>query len=146
MGTPDQFVGAAESGDGEVGEDELAEAHQEATTQRENMIQQEAEDLFEDVDEEGFGDASPERVTDDELFNEGDVEVLEKTADKDGNERFWEVEEKYDLEDEEAAPKKVLRDPREPSQQEWEDHRVDHFPYRSWCPFCVKGRGTGTPQ
>ena len=22
-------------------------------------------------------------------------------------------------------------------------YRVDHIPFRSWCPFCIKGRGTG---
>ena len=64
-------------------------------------------------------------MTDDELLNEHDFETLEKVIDGDGNERFWEMEGKYDLEDEEAAPKKVLRDPGEPSKQEWEDHRVD---------------------
>ena len=130
--TEEEFIGNTAEDDDEVGEEELERAHQEATTQRENMTQHEAEDLFEDVDEEGFGDASPERVTDDELFNEEDFETLERVVDGEGNERFWEVEERYDVEDEEAAPKKVLRELGEPSKQEWNEHRVDHIPYKSW--------------
>ena len=28
--------------------------------------------------------------------------------------------------------------------KEWEEHRIDHWPFRSWCPHCVKGRGRAT--
>ena len=49
----------------------------------------------------------------------------------------------HDVEDEESPPRKVLRDPGEPSKQELEEHRIDHIPYRSWCPYCGRGRGTG---
>ena len=48
-----------------------------------------------------------------------------------------------DVEEETSPPRKVLRDPGEPTKAEWDEHRVDHYPYRSWCPFCVKGRATG---
>ena len=56
---------------------------------------------------------------------------------------FWEVEEAIDVEDEEAPPRRILRDPGEPTKAEWDSHRVDHIPFRSWCPHCVRGRGTG---
>ena len=36
-----------------------------------------------------------------------------------------------------------MRDPGQPTQREWEEHRIDHWPFRSWCPHCVKGRATG---
>ena len=75
------------------------------------LDRREAEDLFGDADEEGFDEASPERVTDDELFDERDFETLQEYVDDDGNKKFWEVEESYDVEEEEAAPKKIQESP-----------------------------------
>ena len=43
----------------------------------------------------------------------------------------------------ECAPERVIPDPGQPTRQQIEDHRVDHLPYRSWCPECVAGRATG---
>ena len=51
-----------------------------------------------------------------------------------------------DGEAEDAAPKKIAADPGKPSQLEVEEHEVDHYPYRTWCEECVKGRGTGEPH
>ena len=45
--------------------------------------------------------------------------------------------------DEDCAPRRVAPDPGAPSQQQIDDHEVDHMPYRSWCPACVEGRGIG---
>ena len=28
----------------------------------------------------------------------------------------------------------------QPTKQEWDDHMRTHFPFRKWCPFCVKGK------
>ena len=89
---------------------------------------------------------SPERVTDDELFGEdSEDDRLIKHAMKE----FEDVEELpeaggelVDVEEGEEK-KKVLRDPGEPTAEEYEAHRSDHMPYRSWCPRCVKGRATG---
>ena len=36
---------------------------------------------------------------------------------------------------------KALPVPRAPSAQEIAEHRVSHWPFRSWCDFCVQGRG-----
>jgi len=106
---------------------------------KEMLDQQENERLFEDADADGL----PEYVTDDEIFDESDFEIIQKTVDDDGNEKFWQVEESIDLEDENAPKRRILRDPGEPTAAEWEEHRIDHYPFRSWCPFCVMGRGTG---
>ena len=43
----------------------------------------------------------------------------------------------------EGRPRRDRGDEGRPTKAEWDDHRVDHIPYRSWCPFCVKGRGVG---
>ena len=51
-----------------------------------------------------------------------------------------EVEEE---ESERIHPARYLPDPGRPSTQEMESHRCDHWPFRSWCEFCVKGRGIG---
>jgi hypothetical protein len=39
--------------------------------------------------------------------------------------------------------KKILRSPGDPTMEEYQAHRADHMPYRSWCPHCVNGRATG---
>ena len=31
----------------------------------------------------------------------------------------------------------------QPAQSQLEGHRIDHYPFRSWCPECVAGRATG---
>ena len=28
----------------------------------------------------------------------------------------------------------------QPTKQEWDDHNRTHYPFRKWCPFCVKGK------
>ena len=33
-----------------------------------------------------------------------------------------------------------------PSAEQVEGHRVTHYPYRSWCKWCVMGRGVGRPH
>merc|ERR1711923_132205 len=39
-----------------------------------------------------------------------------------------------------------LKCPGQPSAQEEEDHRCSHIPFRSWCRYCMMGRGLGTPH
>ena len=38
---------------------------------------------------------------------------------------------------------KGRRDPGQPTAEERRTHEITHLPYRSWCPTCVAGRGTG---
>ena len=44
---------------------------------------------------------------------------------------------------EEFGNRRVVRehDPRQPSQQEKEEHQMTHLPFRSWCRHCIMGRG-----
>ena len=46
-------------------------------------------------------------------------------------------------EEQEAENLRHAPDPGSPSFAEVEAHRCDHFPFRSWCKFCVMGRGIG---
>ena len=46
-------------------------------------------------------------------------------------------------EDQECVESRILPDPGQPTQKQLEDHRIDHLPYRSWCPWCVAARATG---
>ncbi len=44
--------------------------------------------------------------------------------------------------DPEGAECKVSPDPGEPTVSQIEDHRAcGHWPFRSWCPECIRGRG-----
>ncbi len=45
--------------------------------------------------------------------------------------------------DEEVRPMRRAFIPCKPNASEVEDHRKCHLPYRSWCPWCVMGRGLG---
>ena len=77
-----------------------------------------------DDDDDGLddveGDEDPQHV--------GNGEIIELTEDSD---------------EEDAAPRRTAPDPGEPSAEEVAEHRVDHIPYRCWCPHCVRGRGYG---
>jgi len=48
-------------------------------------------------------------------------------------------------EDEGRVPR-GLNDPKGPTRKEREEHELTHIPYRSWCEFCVKGRGRRSPH
>ena len=38
---------------------------------------------------------------------------------------------------------KMASDPGKPTQRQVEEHRRTHLPFRSWCRWCVLGRGRG---
>ena len=38
---------------------------------------------------------------------------------------------------------KRVREPGNPSAKERAEHELNHWPYRSWCEACVKGRAVG---
>ena len=48
--------------------------------------------------------------------------------------------------EEEVQPLKHAASPIQPSAEKVEEHRVDHLPFRSWCKFCISGRGLGQPH
>jgi hypothetical protein len=46
--------------------------------------------------------------------------------------------------EEETQPPKLAAYPHQPTDQQLERHRCEgHQPYRSWCKWCVQGRGRG---
>ena len=51
--------------------------------------------------------------------------------------------EEEDFASQECVAPRILPDPGQPTQKQLDDHRVDHLPFRSWCPECVAGRATG---
>ncbi len=48
--------------------------------------------------------------------------------------------------EEDSAELTHVKDIVSPSRDVVEQHRVAHFPYRSWCNQCVLGRGIGEPH
>ena len=34
-----------------------------------------------------------------------------------------------------------MRNPARPSEREVAEHNISHFPFRDWCPHCIRGRG-----
>lgn len=50
-------------------------------------------------------------------------------------------EEIVKFQEEDTEPIKVAPSPEMPSQEEIEEHQLDHIPYRSWCRYCLEGHG-----
>ena len=48
-----------------------------------------------------------------------------------------------DIEGEDDEPLKVAKDPKLPTAEAVAAHDCTHLPYRSWCKWCVQGRGRG---
>ena len=42
------------------------------------------------------------------------------------------------------AQMRPARDPAQPIAKERAEHEALHFPYRAWCPHCVRGRGVSS--
>ena len=49
-------------------------------------------------------------------------------------------------EEQDTEPLKTARDPRLPSPEDVECHHCCHIPFRSWCRWCIMGRGRGDPH
>mgnify|MGYP003321024660 CR=1 FL=1 len=56
-----------------------------------------------------------------------------------------EVAEGEEAGDEAQVPRKA-REPSEPTDEERRLHETTHLPFRSWCPFCVRGRMANPPH
>ena len=48
--------------------------------------------------------------------------------------------------EEEAVVPKRLPNPRQPTKYEIEQHNLTRYPYRNWCPHCVRGKGINSPH
>ena len=51
-----------------------------------------------------------------------------------------------DVDEDTVRGPKYIRDFRVPSLEEFQRHMMTHLPYRSWCEYCVKGRGKEAPH
>ena len=70
--------------------------------------------------------------------------MLAPTEDVEGNEEIRIEEEEGD--DSATGIPRSVPCPGDPSQRQVEEHRRTHWPYRSWCKWCVLGRGRGAPH
>ena len=71
--------------------------------------------------------------------DENDVQLIGETDDEemeDGEVGF----------DDGSAQVRNIRDPDQPTVKEHQEHMTTHRPYRSWCKFCVMGRGVNAPH
>ena len=84
------------------------------------------------VKDEFMGNVSEDEGNSDDLFGEARL-----------GEGIGEVEDFDEAPEEDAEPKEILPDPGQPTQADIDEHNVDHYPFRSWCEACIKGRGTG---
>ena len=48
--------------------------------------------------------------------------------------------------DDGSAPVTTIRNPGQQTESEHREHMNTHRPYRSWCKFCVMGRGVSSPH
>ena len=77
--------------------------------------------------------------------------VLNVTNDENGDELNGETDDE-DVEDGEmgfddgSAQVKNIRESKQPTAKEHQAHMTTHRPYRSWCKFCVMGRGVNAPH
>ena len=67
-------------------------------------------------------------------IDEKDVELNGETDDED-------MEDGEKGVDDESPQVPNIRDPSQPTVEEHPEHMTTHRPYRSWCKFCVMGRG-----
>ena len=66
-----------------------------------------------------------------------DVELNGETDDEDTEDGETEF-------DDGSAPVRNICDPGHPTANEYKEHMTTHRPYRSWCKFCVMGRGVNS--
>ena len=48
--------------------------------------------------------------------------------------------------EEEGRIPRVRPDPEKPTARERQEHNITHYPYRSWCRHCRRGRGASRPH
>ena len=46
----------------------------------------------------------------------------------------------------EVPPELKINSPIRPTRKEFEEHAVSHFPFRSWCEACVRGKAKANPH
>ena len=85
--------------------------------------------------------------TADKIASEGELvaPAEEEAGVHEGDPKVGEDSELIEIQDEveEAEPLRIAPSPKQPTAADVELHRITHWPYRSWCEECVKGRGLG---
>ena len=71
--------------------------------------------------------------------DENDVELNGETDDQD-------MEDGETGFDDGSAQVRTIRDQGQPTVKEHQEHMTTHRPHRSWCNFCVMGRGVNSPH
>ena len=90
-------------------------------------------------DEVGVDEAGVQTGIEGALF--GEVADTEAGGAEMGSGRGIEAHE--DSAEEDCGPKRVAPDHGMPMQWEFDDHNVDHLPFRLWCVSCAEGKATG---
>mgnify|MGYP000252623687 CR=1 FL=1 len=86
------------------------------------------------------------------FHNENEEEEIEESNKGEEEEEMGELEEEKGIEEdeesesEEAIDPMVMCVPCRPTQAEVDKHNITHFPFRNWCPACVRGRAQSAPH
>ena len=80
-----------------------------------------------------------------EKKKEGTVEEKTKPSTEDEGTDNRE-EDMKDEDQEEVRQPKGVQGPWTPSRKEVEEHNLTHWPYRSWCIHCLKGKARSLPH
>ena len=119
-------------------------------------IIQAGSDLFIGKDEAYIMNRKKKKEEKSMLRKEGDVyvrcdSVLSATNDENDVELNGETDDE-EMEDGEmgfddgSVQERNIRDPGQPTAKELQEHMTTHRPHRSWCKFCVMGRGVNSPH
>jgi len=93
-----------------------------------------------DQDSEGKANGKVRRrERDQDPEDKGDANGKEPTEEEDGPEKDETI--LIDQDSGDVRRMREMMDPCLPTRAEIEEHRLTHLPFRSWCTFCVKGRG-----
>ena len=92
-----------------------------------------------------YGVEDAELVQEEQDGNKGIVGEggMTTAADRDSDRHF--VVENSGAADEARHPA-MPRNPGRPTRIEWEEHQLLHWPYRSWCKHCVRGKAHASPH
>lgn len=71
-------------------------------------------------------------------------DVIDNLVDDDELFYPWATQSAEAMEDSNQVARKPI--PKAPPAEEWAEHCITHWPYRSWCPACVMGRSQNDPR
>ena len=84
--------------------------------------------------------------TNDIMVGGGPQEVEEEKGEKVQPDDAAAEEDEITTEETEVLPQQTVRTPFQPTASQLAKHRIDHLPYREWCPECVEGFGREKPH